>query len=165
MRDFRQGRFHLRQLARFQQLIRDARILEYSDITGGVFVLLGGAEQLQGASLTAFILDTGGGTQRFQAVAAVLRQTYHPPFVFHVVRSVAVAQHLPHPLQLELGAVETDRQRRMALEHPLNRLQRYARCRPRRRVARRDLSGVRRAGLQCRTRFPIDDGYIMPGLT
>jgi hypothetical protein len=81
-----------------------------------------------------------------QAVAAVLRQTDHAAFVFHVVASVAVAQHLPHPFQLELGAIEAYRQRRVTLEHPFDGLQRHARRGPRRGIAGRNLSGISGTG-------------------
>ena len=165
MRDLGKRWLHLRQLAGFQQLIRYARIFKHGDIAGRVFVLLRGTEQLKRTALTPFIFNARRGTQRFQAVAAVFRQPHHAPFVFHIVAGVAVAQHLPHPLKLELRAVEADRQRRMSLKHPFDRLQRNARGRPRRSVARGDLPRIRRTGFQRRTGFAIDNGNLMSRLT
>ena len=165
MGNLRQRRFNLGETRGFQQLIRHPRIFQHGDIAGGVLILLGGAEQLQRSALTALVGNTGGFTQGFQTVAAVLRQAHHPPFVFHIVSRVAVAQHLPHPLQLETGAVQANRQRRMALEHPFNRLKRHARCRPGRGIARRDLPGVGGAGLERRTGLTVDNRYLMPRLT
>ena len=161
MAHFRQRRFNVQQAVCLQQLVRHARLLQYRDIAGRVFELLVGAEKLQRAALPAFILDTGALAQRLQAVAAVLRQAHHTSFVFHIVASVAVAQHLPHPFQLERRAIQPNSQRRVALEHPLNRLQRYARRRPRRSVAGRDLPGVSGAGLFGRPRLTIDNRHFM----
>ena len=165
MRNFRQRRFNLTKLAGFQQLVRYAGIFQHGDIAGGILVLLLGAEQLQRPALAAFVLNPRRRAQRFQTVAAVFRQAHHAPFVLHVVAGVAVAQHLPHPLQLELRAVKADGQRRVALEHPFNRFQRNARRSPRRRIPRRDLPGVRRAGFKRGTGFTIDNGYVMSRLT
>ncbi len=90
VRYFCQRGLHFRQAAGFQQLIRYASIFQHGDIAGRVFILLFGTEQLQRPTLTPFILNIGFGAQCFQAITAVFRQTYHPPFVFHVVAGVAV---------------------------------------------------------------------------
>ena len=120
MRHFCQCGFDFRQTVCFQQLIWHASVFEHGDVAGSVLILLSGTEKLQGSALAPLVLDTGRGAQRFQAITAVFRQSHHASFIFHVVAGVAVAQHLPHPFQLELGSVKTDGQRSVALKHPLN---------------------------------------------
>ncbi|MNL60307.1 hypothetical protein D3C87_1841060 [compost metagenome] len=58
VRHFGQRRFHLCQLARLEELIRYAGIFQHGNIARGVFVLLRGAEQLQRAALTPFVLNS-----------------------------------------------------------------------------------------------------------
>jgi hypothetical protein len=61
--------------------------------------------------LAAFVFDAGAGAQGFEAVAAVFSQAHHAFLVDGVAFGIAVLQHLPHPLQLEQGAVRADGQR------------------------------------------------------
>ncbi|MNN65383.1 hypothetical protein D3C81_1808810 [compost metagenome] len=105
MGNLRQRRFNRRQLAGLQQFVRHSGVLQHGDVLGRAVKLLLGAEQLQRAALTAFVLDAGFLTQSFNAVAAVFRQTHHTAFIGHIVGGIAVFQHLPHPSQLETAAV------------------------------------------------------------
>ncbi|OJB36240.1 hypothetical protein BGV56_15570 [Burkholderia ubonensis] len=121
------------------------------------------AEQLQRAARAAFVLDARVGAQRLDAIAAVFGEADHAALVHRVALGRAVAQHLPHPLQLEAGAVEADRERRVLLEHPLDRLQWHAGRGPRRRVAGRDLARVREARVERRAGLPVDHRDFMTG--
>ncbi len=66
------------------------------------------AEHLQRAAGAAFVVDAGFGAQRLQTIAAVFGEADHASLVDRVARRRAVLQHLPHPLQLELRAVEAN---------------------------------------------------------
>ncbi|CAB3775275.1 hypothetical protein LMG29542_08657 [Paraburkholderia humisilvae] len=115
-------RFGARELGGHQQFIGDVRFLQHRDVFGGAIQLLLRAEHLQRAAGAAFVLNARFGAQRLQAVAAVFGQTHHARLVHRIAPGRAVAQHLPHPLQLEWRAVQTDRERRVLLEHPFDRL-------------------------------------------
>jgi hypothetical protein len=91
----------------------------------------------------------------------ILGQAHHAFLVDGVAVGVAVLEHLPHPLQLEQRAVRADRQRRVALEQPLDGLQRDAGRGPGRGVAGRDLAGVGEAGFQRRPRLAVDHGDVV----
>ncbi len=158
-RRFARGEF----LAR-KQLVGHPGFFQHGDVLGRALQLLFGAEHLQRALLAAFVSDAGFRAQRADAVAAVLGQPHHAFLVDGVAPGAAVQQHLPHPLQLEQGAVRTDAERRVFLEHPLDRLERHAGRGPWRRIAGRDLPRVGKAGAERGTRLAVDDGHFVTGL-
>ena len=148
--------FGLEQLGGRQQFERHVRVLQHGDVLRGAVELLLRAEHLQRAAGAAFVIDAGVRAQRLQAVAAVFGEAHHAALVDRIALLRAVLQHLPHPLQLERGAVEADRERRVLLEHPLDGLQRHARRRPWRRVARRNLAGIGEARFERGAGFTVD---------
>ena len=139
-----------------QQLERHAAFFQHRDVARGGVELGLGAEQLQGAAAALLVADADLGTQRAQAVAAVLGDAHHAFLVHRVARARAVGQHLRHPAQLEQAAVGADRQRCMTLEQPLEGLERDAGRGPRRRVPGRDLAGVGKAGLERGVGLTVD---------
>ncbi len=163
VRDGRERRFGVLQLGRRQQFERHVRFAQHRDVLRRAVELLLRAEQLQRAARAAFVLDAGVGAQRLQAVAAVFGKAHHTALVDRIALGRAVAQHLPHPLELEARAIEADRERRMLFEHPLDGLQRHAGRGPRRRIAGRDLAGIREARLERRAGFPVDHRDLMTG--
>ncbi len=146
----------LNELGGRQQFERHVRLFQHGDVLRRAIELLLRAENLQRAAGTVFVIDASVRAQRLQAVAAVFGEAHHAALVDGIARRRAVLQHLPHPLQLKRGAVEADRERRVLLEHPLDGLQRHARCRPWRRVARRNLSCIGEARFEGGAGFTVD---------
>ena len=140
-------------------------MLEHGDVLGcGVYLGLG-AEQLGRAEAAVFVGDAGFSAQFVEAVAAVFGQAHHALLVHRVTAGGAVAQHLRHPQVLVDVAGELDGQRRMALEQPLDCLQRYAWRSPGRGIAGRDLACVGEAGFHGHRRLAVDHGHFetLPG--
>ena len=117
-----------------QQLIGHAATFQHTDVLASGFELLASAKQLQRTAHALFVLNAGLRTQRSQTVAAVLGETQHALFVDGISIGRAIQQHRRHPLQLVQAAVELDRERRVPLEHPAQRLQWNARSCPGRRI-------------------------------
>ncbi|MNT11180.1 hypothetical protein D3C72_1460480 [compost metagenome] len=158
-----QRRFARAEFLARKQLIGHARFLEHGDVARGGFELRVRAKHLERALLAAFVSNTGLGPQRADAIAAVLGQSHHAFLVHGIACRRAIAQHLPHPLELEQRAIRPDAQRGVFLEHPLDGLERHTRRGPRRRVARRDLAGIGKAGAKRRRGLAIHDGHFMTG--
>ncbi|CFM34232.1 Uncharacterised protein [Bordetella pertussis] len=142
----RQRRLGGGQAVAVEQFVRHAALFEHGDVAPRGFHLRGGAEQLQRALGALLVLDAGIGAQGAQAVAAVFGQAQHAFLVDAVAAGRAIGQHRRQPAPLVETAVGADGQRRMLLEHPLQRLERDAGRRPRRGVARRHLAGIAVAG-------------------
>ena len=143
-----------------EQFVGHAAFLEHRDVALHRVELRLRAEQLQGAAGAVLVLQASLGAQRLQAAAAVLGHPHHAFLVDRIALGRAVAQHLRHPAQLEQRAVGADRQRRMLLEHPLDRLQRNAGRGPGRGVAGRHLARVAEAGFLGRTGLPVEQGDV-----
>ena len=139
-----------------EQLEGHTAFLEHRDIALDRRHLRIGAEQLQRAATALFVAEAGIGTQFAQHVAAVLRQTHHALLVHRIAFGRAVLQHFGHPLELKEAAIGTDGERRMALEQPLDGLERNAWRGPGGGISGRDLAGVGIAGLERRTRLAVD---------
>jgi hypothetical protein len=122
-----------------------------------------GAEQLGGAQAAALIGNAGFGPQFVEAVAAVLGQTHHALLVHRVAAGSAVAQHLRHPQVLVDVGRGLDRQGRVALQQPLDGLERHARCGPGRGIARRDLAGIGEAGFHGGGRLAVHHRHFKTG--
>ena len=153
-----QGRLDAGELVGREQFVGHATFLEHRDVTLHCIELGLGPEQLQRATGALLVGDPGLGAQLLEAASAVLGHTHHAFLVDGITLGRAVAQHLRHPLQLEQTAIESHRQRCVLLEHPFQRLQGNARCRPRRRIAWRHLPGVGEAGLPGRSGLAIEHG-------
>ncbi|MNF74370.1 hypothetical protein D3C84_564000 [compost metagenome] len=160
--DAAQGRFDAGDAGAVEHFIRHAGLLQDSDVLGGVVQLRLSAEQLGGAQSTAFVGNTGFGTQFVEAVAAVLGQADHALLVHGIAAGGAVAQHLRHPQVLVDIGGGLDGQRRVTLQQPLDRLERHARCSPGRGVAWRDLAGVGKAGFHGGGRLAVDHDHFIP---
>ncbi|MNZ90463.1 hypothetical protein D3C78_1094260 [compost metagenome] len=146
-----------------EQFERHAGLFQHGDVFRGAVQLSLGAEQLGGAEAAAFVGDAGFGTQFIEAVTAVLGQTDHALLVHRVTAGGAVAQHLCHPQVLVDVGSGLDCQGRVALQQPLDGLERHTRCGPRRGITRRDLPGVGETGLHGSSRLPVDDHHFKPG--
>ncbi|MCY1520322.1 hypothetical protein D9M68_550970 [compost metagenome] len=158
-----QAGFDARQGVAVEQFIGHAAFLEHGDVALHRVELRLRAKELQRAAGAVLVLQAGVGAQLLQAAAAVFGHAHHAFLVDRIALGRAVAQHGGHPAQLEQRAVGADRQRRVLLEHPLDRLQRNARCGPRRRVAGRHLAGVAEARFLGRAGLPVKQGDFGAG--
>ncbi|MNS45714.1 hypothetical protein D3C72_781910 [compost metagenome] len=161
--DTRQGRLYAGNAGAVEDFKRHAGFFQHGDVFAGVIQLCLGAEQLSRTEAAAFVGDAGFGAQFIEAVAAVLGQTHHALLVHRVTAGGAVAQHLRHPQVLVDVGGGFYRERGVALQQPLDRLQRHARRGPRRGVARRDLAGVGETGLHGRGWLSVDHHHFKPG--
>ncbi len=160
----RQTGLDLGELVAVEQFVGHAAFFEHGHVALHRIELRLAAKHLQRAAGALLVGDAGFGAQRLQAGAAVLGQTHHALFIHRIAFSAAVAQHLRHPAQLPQRAVWANRQRRMALKHPLHRLERNTgRC-PGRGVARRYLAGIGEAGFHCAGVLAVDHRHLRAGL-
>jgi len=98
-----------------------------------------------------------------QHVAAVFGQPHHAALVRRVAVRGALREHAGQPNPLRQRAVGADSERRVALEQPLQRLERHAWSGPGRGIAGRDLPRIGEAGLQCRAFAPLEHHDIGAG--
>ena len=159
----RERRFDRRQLAAVEQLVGHAALFEHGDVALHAVELRLRAKELQRALGAVLVADAGVGAQRAQAVAAVFGHAHHAFLVDRVALGRAVLQHRRHPAQLEQRSVGPDRERRMLLEHPLQRLEGNARRGPGRGIAGRHLAGVGEAGFFRGAALPIDERHFRAG--
>jgi len=145
------------------QLEGDAALAQHGDVAGAAVELLLRAKELQGALHALVVCDARRGPQRAQAVAAVFSQTHHPLLVDGVARRGAVGERRERPAQEGQVDVRPDDERPVVHRQPLDRLQRYAGARPRRRITRRDFARVGEARLERRLGLAVDDRDLMAG--
>ena len=145
-----------------QNLERDAIGAQNGDVLGRGLDLFFGAEQLQRALGAFVIADAGFFAQRHQAIARIFGQPHHAGFVHRIGVRGAVRQHPRQPAQFRQVRARLQDQRRMFHEHPLDRLDRNARCGPGGGIAGADLAGIGKAGFQRRPRLTVDHRHLMP---
>src|SRR5690606_38405451 len=81
-------------------------------------------------------------------------------FIDRIALGGAVGQHRRQPAQLVQRSIRSNGKWGMPLEQPTQGFQRYTGRRPRRRITRGDLAGVRKAGFECRAGLAIDQGHL-----
>ena len=163
VRHARERRFRTRELIAAEQLERHAEAAQHLDIAARRVELGGAAKELQRPEAALLVRQLRRGAQLAQHVAAVFGQAHHAALVGRVALRGALAQHARQPHPLAERAVGADRQRRMALEQPLQGLQRNAGCGPRRRVTGGHLPRVGEARLQRRAVLPLQDDDVGAG--